>query len=40
MGAAVAFAMIWRKTLGQGPLERLMARAAKITRRLVLTTNR
>ena len=37
LGVAVVFALVWHKTLGQGPLERLVARAASTTRRLVLS---
>ena len=37
LGVAVVFALVWHKTLGQGPLERLVARAAATTRRLVLS---
>lgn len=33
---AAGFAVLWQRTLGQGPLERIVARAAKGTRRLVL----
>lgn len=32
---AVVFAVIWQRTLGQGPLERVVAYCAKGTRRLV-----
>lgn len=40
LAVAVVFAIIWRRFLGQGPLERLVARAANTTRRLVLPTGR
>ena len=33
---AAGFALVWQRTMGQGPLERIVARAAKGTRRLVL----
>lgn len=40
LGVAVLFAVAWHRILGQGPLERLVARAATTTRRLVLSTGR
>ena len=38
LGVAALFALTWHRTLGQGPLERLVARAARMGRRLVLPT--
>ncbi|MFC4903761.1 heparan-alpha-glucosaminide N-acetyltransferase domain-containing protein [Kocuria oceani] len=35
---AAAFALVWQQFLGQGPLERLIARAVSTTRRRVLAT--
>ncbi|KLU11061.1 hypothetical protein ABL57_03340 [Kocuria sp. SM24M-10] len=35
---AAAFALVWQRFLGQGPLERLIARAVSATRRRVLAT--
>ena len=37
IGVAALFATAWHRTLGQGPLERVVARGAGLTRRLVLT---
>ena len=37
IGVAALFATAWRRALGQGPLERVVARGAGLTRRLVLT---
>lgn len=40
IGAALAFATAWRRGLGQGPLERVVARSVKLTRRAVLGGHR
>ncbi|VEH43223.1 Uncharacterised protein [Kocuria rosea] len=37
IGVAALFATAWHRALGQGPLERVVARGAGLTRRLVLT---
>jgi hypothetical protein len=40
IGVAALFATAWHRALGQGPLERVVARGAGLTRRLVLTGHR
>lgn len=40
IGVAALFATAWHRALGQGPLERVVARGANLTRRLVLTGHR
>ncbi|MFI7580927.1 heparan-alpha-glucosaminide N-acetyltransferase domain-containing protein [Kocuria kalidii] len=40
VGVAVAFALLWRMAMGQGPLERLVAGLVRVTRRRVLSRER
>ncbi|TDL46535.1 heparan-alpha-glucosaminide N-acetyltransferase domain-containing protein [Kocuria rosea] len=40
VGAALVFALCWRRAMGQGPLERLVAAAVGATRRAVLPRTR
>lgn len=40
IGAALAFATAWRRGLGQAPLERVVGRSVKLTRRAVLGGHR
>jgi uncharacterized membrane protein len=40
VGVAAVFTTAWHRTLGQGPLERVVARGAGLTRRRVLTGHR
>lgn len=40
VGVAMAFALLWRLAVGQGPLERLVAGLVRVTRRRVLSRQR
>jgi uncharacterized membrane protein len=40
VAVAMAFALLWRRAMGQGPLERLVAALVRITRRSVLSRQR
>jgi uncharacterized membrane protein YeiB len=40
VAVAMAFALLWRQAMGQGPLERLVAALVRGTRRRVLARER
>ncbi|MFE7630683.1 heparan-alpha-glucosaminide N-acetyltransferase domain-containing protein [Kocuria sp. NPDC057446] len=40
VGVAMAFALLWHRAMGQGPLERLVAALVRVTRRSVLSRER
>ncbi|MFF0988877.1 heparan-alpha-glucosaminide N-acetyltransferase domain-containing protein [Kocuria nitroreducens] len=40
VAVAMAFALLWRQAMGQGPLERLVAALVRVTRRSVLSRER